>query len=114
MNIKPNLTIQCKREELGKVPTTTGIYIFRDQKDILYIGKSVNLKARLSSHFENAKLDYKEAAIINNSVTIDCIVTDSEFKALLLEARLIQKYFPKYNVIWKDDKSYLYVKITIK
>jgi excinuclease ABC subunit C len=109
-----SLKISLKKEEINKLPTTTGIYIFRNEKEILYIGKSVNLKARVSSHIENAKIDAKEAAIVEGSTILECIITDSEFKALLLESRLIQKYLPPYNVIWKDNKSYLYVKITIK
>ncbi len=77
------------------------------------MGKSVNIKARVKSHFENAKLDAKERAIVENSAKIETIPTESEFKALLFESELIQKYHPKYNSIWKDDKSYLYVKITV-
>lgn len=109
-----SLRISLKKEELNSLPTTTGIYIFRNTREILYIGKSVNLKARVLSHIENAKMDVKEAAIINNATILECIITDSEFKALLLESRLIQKYLPPYNSIWKDDKSYLYVKVTVK
>lgn len=80
----------------------------------MYIGKSVNLKARLLSHLENAKIDAKEAAIIENSDTIECFITDSEFKALLLESQLIRKYMPKYNARWRDDKSPLYIKVMVK
>lgn len=111
---KVSLRISLKRDEVNTLPTTTGIYIFRTDKEILYIGKSVNLKARVLSHIENAKLDAKEAAIVQNSSILECIITDSEFKALLLESHLIQKYLPTYNSIWRDDKSYLYVKITMK
>lgn len=100
--------------EIDKIPSTTGIYCFAKGKEILYVGKSVNLKARIRSHIENAKMDRKEEAIIKNSDKIYYIVTDSEFKALILESKLIQKYQPKYNFICKDDKSYLYIKITIK
>jgi excinuclease ABC subunit C len=107
------LKIGLSREEINKLPTTTGIYIFRNDTQIVYIGKSVNLKARVLSHVENARIDQKEAAIMQNSTFLECIVTDSEFKALLLESRLIQKYLPPYNIIWKDNKSYLYVKVTL-
>ncbi len=95
-------------------PTTTGVYIFKKGNGILYVGKSVNIRARLRSHIENAKVDTKESLIVNGSDTIESYITDSEFKAFLLEAELIQKYHPKYNVVWKDDKSYLYIKITVK
>ncbi len=97
------------------LPSTIGVYIFKTGSDeILYIGKSVNIKTRVKSHFENAKLDAKECAIVENSTKIETIPTESEFKALLLESQLIQKYRPKYNKIWMDDKSYLYVRITVK
>src|SRR3989339_366100 len=96
------------------LPSTTGIYLFKKNNTILYIGKSVNIKARVLSHIENAKIDTKESLIISQTNKIEYIITDSEFKALILEAQLIQKHLPKYNVIWKDNKSYLYIKITIK
>lgn len=101
------------KEQINTLPSTIGVYLFVKNGKIQYIGKSVNIKARILSHLENAKVSTKEAAIINAD-TIRYVVTDSEFKALLLEADLIQKHHPKYNVIWKDDKSYLYIKITVK
>src|SRR3990167_2130285 len=104
--------ILCSKTALNKAPTTTGIYIFKENKIPVYIGKSVNIRARLKSHFENAKIDAKEKSIIEASDAIEFIITDSEFKALILESKFIQKYKPKYNVRWRDDKSYLYIKIT--
>jgi excinuclease ABC subunit C len=96
------------------LPSTIGIYIFKTLKgEILYIGKSVNIKARIKSHFESAKLDLKERAIIEGSDKIETIATESEFKALILESSLIQKFRPKYNKIWMDDKSYLYVRFSM-
>lgn len=102
------------KKEITSLPPSTGVYLFKKNNEILYIGKAVSLKARLLSHFENAKLDPKESLIIKNSDSIQYYLTDSEFKALLLESSLIQKYHPKYNLRWKDDKSYLYIKITLK
>lgn len=102
------------RKQIEQLPSTIGIYLFKKDKIINYIGKSVNIKVRVSSHLENAKLDNKERLIIHNSNTIETITTESEFKALILEAKLIRELQPKYNSIWKDDKSPLYIKITIK
>ncbi|MEK7634140.1 MAG: GIY-YIG nuclease family protein [Patescibacteria group bacterium] len=102
------------KEQIKKLPSTIGIYLFKKDRIINYIGKSVNIKARISSHLENAKLDNKERLIIDNSNTIKAIPTESEFKALIIEAKLIREFQPKYNSIWKDDKSPLYIKITIK
>ncbi len=96
------------------LPSLGGVYIFKKNKSYLYVGKSVNIKARIKAHIENAKLDSKERALIKNSDSIEYIITDSEFKAILLEAELIKKYRPKYNSIWKDDKSFIYIKINNK
>lgn len=99
--------------ETKDLPSTNGVYIFYSEGIPVYIGKSVNIKARIKSHIENAKKDKKERAIIETSDEIKYHITDSEFSALLLESQMIQKYKPKYNVRWRDDKSYLYIKITI-
>lgn len=92
-------------------PTTCGVYQYWDQDKILYIGKAVNLKARLASHAQNARVDEKERAIVSGATYIKYTETDSEFLALLLEAELIRQYQPPYNRIWKDDKTYLYIVI---
>jgi excinuclease ABC subunit C len=107
-------TIPCRRDKLVEIPTTNGVYIFEENGTPLYIGKSINLKARLISHFENAKVDPKASGYVDHADTIRYHVTDSEFKALLLEAKLIRRHMPKYNVRWRDDKSYLYIKATVK
>lgn len=106
--------IPAKREELKTIPSTNGVYIFEQNGKPIYIGKSINLKARLISHFEAAKVDPKAAGYVSNADKISYYLTDSEFKALILESELIQKHQPKYNVRWMDDKSYLYIKVTIK
>ena len=102
------------KSQIDNLPSTIGIYFFKNDKVVNYIGKSVNIKARVSSHLENAKLDNKEKLIIENSNIVEAFATESEFKALILEAKLIRELQPKYNSIWKDDKSPLYIKITVK
>lgn len=107
--------IEVSLHDVHDLPSTTGVYFFVSKtNEILYIGKSNNIRARVKSHIENAKLDAKEYAIVRNCTSVRCIVTDSEFKALVYEANLIKKYKPKYNSRWRDDKSYLYIKISIK
>lgn len=101
------------KSQTNNLPNTIGLYLFKNNKTINYIGKSVNIKARVLSHLENAKLDNKERLIIENSNKIETIITESEFKALIFEAKLIREFQPKYNSIWKDDKSPLYIKISI-
>lgn len=113
MNNIKSITIQLDRSKLKDIPDSIGVYLFKNKTDSVYIGKSLHLKARLLSHFENATLDPKEAAIIQNSRSIEIVYTDSEFKALLLEAKLIQTQHPKYNRRWQDDKGYLYIQVTV-
>ena len=93
-------------------PGTCGVYQYWSGSTLLYIGKAINLKARLSSHAQNAKLDAKEAAIVAGD-TIKYTLCDSEFKALMLESELIRKFKPPHNRAWKDDKSYLYIIIDL-
>lgn len=92
-------------------PTTCGVYQYWAKEKLLYIGKAINLKARLASHAQNARLDEKERAIVEGATEIKYTEVDSEFLALLLESELIRKYQPPYNRIWKDDKTYLYIVI---
>ena len=98
--------------ELLNVTPTTGIYTYLSDGVPIYIGKAVNLKARLLSHEQNAKHDAKEAQIVQTADHIELTYTPSEFTALLLEAKLIAAQKPKFNVRWRDDKSPLYIKIT--
>jgi excinuclease ABC subunit C len=108
MNLRPT------KKSLSRAPQTIGVYLFKNRREILYIGKSVNLKARLLSHLENARYDAKERAIIEGATHVQTLAAPSEFKALILESKLIQKHEPRFNKIWRDDKSYLYIKITVK
>lgn len=100
------------KNSVNKIESSTGVYLFKKKGQIIYIGKSVNIKARIKSHFENAKNDIKERKIIENFDKIETIKTDYEFNALILESKLINKHKPQYNSRWRDDKSYLYIKIT--
>jgi excinuclease ABC subunit C len=102
------------KKTINGLPSFSGVYIFWQKNQPLYIGKAVNLKARILSHWQNAKLDLKEKLILEKSDRIETLTTQSEFQAVLLEAELIKKYQPKYNVRWRDDKNFLYIKITVK
>ena len=107
------MIITLNKDKIKKLPGFTGVYSFLKKNKPIYIGKSVNVKARLLSHLENARIDRKERLIIENADKLEYFVTDSEFKALILESKLIQTHHPHYNVRWKDDKSYLYIKVII-
>lgn len=100
-------------KELNKLSQLSGIYKFIDNNGTtLYIGKAINLKKRVASYFQKKPLDKKTENLIKQITRIDTIEVQSEFEALLLEAKLINTVKPKYNVIWKDDKHYIYIKIT--
>ncbi|MFH1827525.1 MAG: GIY-YIG nuclease family protein [bacterium] len=101
-----------KKNEINKLKPSLGVYLFKRKNKILYVGKSINIKARIKSHIESAKKDKKENKIIEKYDTIEIINTDFEFNALLLESKLINKYKPQYNSRWKDDKSYIYINIS--
>jgi len=103
--------IYVSKKKYKLLPSVNGVYFFFQKEKILYIGKSNNLRARITTHFKSSNIDRKEGLIIGQTDRLGYIVTDSEFNALILEARLINQFQPKYNVIWKDDKSHLYIKI---
>jgi excinuclease ABC subunit C len=97
------------KREISKLPKVSGVYCFKNKR-ILYIGKAANIRERVKNHFQQP--GYKDYLFLNKVKKIGYIKTDSEIEALILEANLIKKYQPKYNVIWKDDKNYFFVGIT--
>lgn len=99
------------QKDLTKFPESPGVYFFWNKDIPIYIGKALNLKNRLSSYF-GLHLERKTSAMVSASDKITFIRTSSELEALLLEAYLINKYQPKYNIIAKDDKHALYIRIT--
>jgi len=104
--------MQNLKEKIKDIPETPGIYQFKDKDGvIIYIGKAKNLKNRVTSYFSNNLLP-KTAQMVSSATDITFIKVMSEFEALLLEANLIKKYKPKYNIALKDDKSPLYIGIT--
>jgi len=100
--------------DLTKIPSTPGVYIYKNsQNKIIYIGKAVNLKKRVSQYFQNREaLGYKTSKLVSEITDIDFHVVNSEIEALVLESSLIKQYRPKFNSQLKDDKSYIYITIT--
>ncbi|HUC94720.1 MAG TPA: UvrB/UvrC motif-containing protein [Candidatus Saccharimonadales bacterium] len=94
-----------------KLPESPGIYVFFKDGFPIYIGKAINLKRRVSSYFD-LNLETKTARMISEADELSVIKVESELEALLLEAKLIRLYMPKYNIISKDDKHPLYIQIT--
>lgn len=96
----------------SSLPRASGVYIYFDsKKNILYIGKSKNLRLRISSYF-HSKLYGKTKTLISKSKYLSFITVNSEIESLLLEAKLINKVKPPYNLELKDDKKPLYIRIT--
>lgn len=103
-------------ECLDDYPDTPGVYLMKGKNgQVLYVGKAKNLKIRLKSYF-SAKSDGRVQVpyLLANVAAIETIVVLSEREALLLENTLIKRYQPKYNVLLKDDKGYISLKITSK
>lgn len=102
------------KKQLKNLPKDAGCYLFKDEKEkIIYIGKAVNLKNRVSQYFRKSeKQSLKTQKLIENIFSVDFIKCDSDIDALIEEARLIKKYNPKYNILLRDDKNYFFVGIT--
>ncbi len=103
----PNNTL---KDTINNLPKTAGVYLFYSGKQIFYIGKAINIKDRVKNHFQQPT--YRDNIFISKVTKIEFIKTHSEIEALVLEAQLIKKNLPKFNVIWKDGKNYFFVAIS--
>lgn len=98
--------------KLATLPMSSGCYLMKDKNGtIIYVGKAKKLKNRVNQYFRGAH-DYKTTKLVSNIVDFDYVVTNSEKEALLLEINLIKKYRPRFNIIFMDDKSYPYIRLT--
>ena len=99
-------------EKLTLVPHKPGCYLMKDKNGIIiYVGKSKNLKNRLTSYFKQNHTG-KTAMLVRDIYDFEYIITSSELEALLLEINLIKKHDPKYNILLRDDKTYPYIEVT--
>ncbi len=100
-------------QKVESLPQTPGSYIFKDAGGkVIYVGKAKNLKSRVKSYFSvSIPSDFKTAELVSKINDLEFIKVGSEFEALILEAELIKKYRPKYNIVLKDDKSRIYIVI---
>lgn len=103
------------RPNTGDIPTNPGVYRFIDSTGrILYVGKAKNLRARLSSYFAPLNtLPEKTRRMVTSAVDVNWTIVKSEFEALQLEFTWIKEYHPPFNVVFKDDKSYPYLAISL-
>jgi len=100
--------------KLALLPEQPGVYLWKDKDGtIIYIGKALNLKHRIKNYLNPAGKDLKTEHLIKNIADLDYIITNSEADAFILEATLVKRYRPKYNIMLKDDKRYPFVKITV-
>jgi excinuclease ABC subunit C len=103
------------KDKVENLPNSPGVYIYRDSGGkIIYVGKARSLRQRVRSYFQESRpLDPKTDRLVSEAADVECIVTDSEVEALILESTLVKKNQPRYNVNLKDDKSFPYLKLTV-
>src|SRR5688572_5950153 len=100
--------------DLQSLPHSPGVYLMRDRTgQILYVGKALDLFKRVTSYFvDRAEHSAKISALVTSIHHVDYIPAASEREALIIEQGLIRRLQPHYNTMWRDDKSYPYVKLT--
>ena len=101
-------------EEARLLPNSPGVYKMIDKKEkVIYVGKSKNLKNRVSQYFHNIVAhNVKTRKMVEQVKRFECVFTDTENEALVLENELIKLFTPKFNIRLKDDKSYPYIGVT--
>ena len=106
---------QSLLDSLERFPQSPGVYLMKDARDFpIYIGKAINLKNRVRSYFSDTHEDRPHIPVMLQRLHhIEWIATNNESEALILEANLIRKHKPRFNIDLKDDKHYPYLKITV-
>ena len=101
---------------LSKVPRASGVYLFKDAAGkIIYIGKAVNLRNRVGSYLKTPdRHDPKTALMLKKMAGVDFIITAGGREALILERNLIKGHRPRYNIMLRDDKNYLCLRLDLK
>ena len=99
----------------GSIPAQPGVYRFRDgHRRVVYVGKAKNLRARVSSYFQDtANLHPRTATLVTNAASVEWTVVNTEVEALQLEYSWIKEYDPRFNVKYRDDKSYPWLAVTL-
>lgn len=109
-----NSTVDGLRAQIKRLPNTSGVYLFKNrQGNVLYVGKAKALKQRVQSYVRvRADLGERKELMIRQTTQLDWIETATETDAVVLEDQLIKDYQPRFNILSKDDKSFLYIHIT--
>ena len=104
------------KAKLKTLPKTPGVYFHKDNAgEIIYVGKAAVLRNRVRQYFQASRYrDPKTDLLVSEIVDVDWIEVDSEVDALFLEAEMVRRYMPKYNILLRDDKSSCYIRITLK
>ncbi len=103
-------------DKLKQLPITPGVYFHKDKTgEIIYVGKAAVLKNRVKQYFQSTRdMDIKTKALVAEIADTDWIETESEIDALFLEAEMVKRYMPKFNILLRDDKSLSFVRIDMK
>ena len=103
------------QEKLDELPDRPGVYLFKDVSgDVVYVGKAASLRSRVRSYFQpSADLHPRLQLLVSRIRDLDLVIADSELEALILEFNLIQKHRPRFNIRYRDDKSYPYIRIDL-
>ncbi len=104
------------KEKLQTLPRNPGVYFHKNAAgEIIYVGKAAVLKNRVRQYFQSTRdMDVKTRALVAEIVDTDWVETDSEIDALFLESEMVKRYMPRFNILLRDDKSQLYVRIDMK
>ncbi len=104
------------KAKLKTLPRNPGVYFHKDKTgEIIYVGKAAMLKNRVRQYFQSSRdMDVKTRALVAEIVDTDWVETESEIDALFLESEMVKRYMPRYNILLRDDKSQLYVRIDEK
>ncbi len=107
--------IEKLKLKVADFPQTAGVYIMKNsQQKVIYVGKAIRLRNRVRSYLNSNVEDHKTQILVRHIESIDYILTHTEAEAFLLEASLIKKHRPRYNIRLKDDKAYPYLRLSLK
>jgi len=115
METQRNPSFKNLLEKAKRLPPEPGVYLMKDSKEsVIYVGKAKSLKKRVTSYFQKQHgTERKTAVMVSKIIDIDTIITATEKEALILENNLIKKYRPRFNVVFRDDKEYPYLRLSV-
>ena len=111
--LSPDIGREIIKKELPLIPKLPGVYrMLNSKNEVLYVGKAKNLPNRLKSYISEKNHIIRTERMLSQTEKLEIVTTRNESEALLLEANLIKKYKPKFNILLKDDKSFPYIFIS--